>query len=369
MRFQLRTLTPALIAIAILAATAVPTRADAHGLGGLEPSETTAKITSIKPASKDFTIESLENGERIRLTQKSARDLIVKGVDNEPYIRIAVDGTYLNQKSATRLINGSKSDHHMSDELKEEYAKTSGNPLTVPEWKKISTSRNYTWHDHRTHYMGSVPNGVTNLGSNELVVRVGQVDHAITVAFRSVSTPYSGTLFILLGLVFCSIALMAIFARAKFITFMNRYVTCSLLAIIGVSELTHILGYMSFAQQSVSSEIASSLYGIIFILLVLSCLYKFLTPASRRKSWAQNLQSHAPLLCVTGFIGIAAGTLIEYRTLTEPYPATALSPLLTRTLIVCVGCLSAAIFALGLIHIKQKRESTDLEHNAENVQV
>lgn len=141
-----------------------PTRADAHGIGGVEPSTSSAHVTSVDPATQDFAIISIENGSRVKLRKLGNTDIIVLGVSSEPYIKISSQGTFLNQKSATRLINQSTSGSTTAQNETKEFAQTSDDPNTPPVWKKVSSSDTYRWHDHRAHYMGSTVANASLLG-------------------------------------------------------------------------------------------------------------------------------------------------------------------------------------------------------------
>ncbi len=348
MRFAPRTL-GILIAIVVALTALTPARADAHGIGGLEPSDTNAEVISVTPVSKDFVLESVENGGRVRLTRTGSENVYVLGVDGEQYIRITNEGTYLNQKSATRLINQSTNSKTSSISA-QEYKATSSDPDTAPVWKKVSDSTSYIWHDHRTHYMGSVPEGETTLGTNTLPLRIGTENHTATFEFYTTHTPNAALPFVVLGIFFLAILLAVFCFRKHFLALMNKTFTVIVLIVLAILEAIHIVSYMSFAQQSLVAELTASIYGLIFIGLILASIYKIFRS---RNSWTETLRSHAPLLSVTGFVGLTAGTLIEYRALIEPFPASTLSSTVVRSGIVLVGCLSSLIFAVGAIHIKE----------------
>src|SRR5690606_8421557 len=107
--------------------------------------------------------------ERVELTRTNNADVVVLGVDNEPYILINEKGVFENAKSATRLINQSTSKGYSKSSLKEFY-ETSDDPEQPPSWKKVSSSQSYRWHDHRAHYMGTIPSGAIDLGTSSLIV-------------------------------------------------------------------------------------------------------------------------------------------------------------------------------------------------------
>lgn len=344
------------IAITLALSLFSPTRADAHGIGGLEASDTSASVVSVLPSTSAFSITSIENGARVRIAKKGSQTVYVLGVDGEDYIRITHAGTYINQKSATRLINASTSSSKSSTELASEFAHTSSDPHAKPEWKKVSSGQQYTWHDHRTHYMGTVPSSVTLLGTNTLPIRVDNKQYVATFKFTTAATPMIALPFLILGLFFLGVFLMCICMRSRFISIMNKPFTLTVLIIMTVLEFAHVVSYMKFSQQSISSEVASCIYGIALIVLTFTSVVKIVRS---HLPWSEVLKNKAPLLCATGFVGLAAGTIIEYRTLIDPFPASTLSPGVARWGIVILGCLSSLIFAVGLINIKQ-----DVKHES-----
>lgn len=146
MRVLLSFLATVIIATSVLTMSQ-PTRADAHGIGGVEPSTSSAHVTSVDPATQDFAIISIENGSRVKLRKLGNTDIIVLGVSSEPYIKISSQGTFLNQKSATRLINQSTSGSTTAQNETKEFAQTSDDPNTPPVWKKCR---------HQIHTVGTI---------------------------------------------------------------------------------------------------------------------------------------------------------------------------------------------------------------------
>lgn len=353
MRLLLRS---ALVTLVLVAAIAfvMPESAHAHGIGGLEPSETTTKVVSVTPQSNDFTIEAIENGERVRLTRTADKTIYVLGVDGELYIQISTQGAFVNKKSATRLINQSTTTNKSVNQQTREYKATSADPNEPPAWEKVSDSNTYSWHDHRTHYMGTVPKGITNLGTNQLQIRVEKVDYVASFEFRSASPPNALVPIAVLLLFVSAVFLSVVFARKKFVSLLSKPLTLIVLGVLAIFEVLHIASYISFSQRTLESEITASIYGLSFIALLIASIYKIIRA---QQPWEKTLRIQAPLLSVTGFVGITAGTLIEYRALFEPYPASTLSSDVVRWGIVLVGCLSSLIFAIGVIHIKQENTS------------
>src|SRR5690606_28013904 len=91
----------------------------------------------------------------------------------------------LNRKSATSIINKSTSKDFSIENFAREAAKTSDDPKTPPSWEKVSSSNSYAWHDHRTHFMGTVPSDSIDLGGGNLPVLVDSKIHQVSFSFTA----------------------------------------------------------------------------------------------------------------------------------------------------------------------------------------
>lgn len=351
MKFGIRSLF--LIAICTFFVVALaPVRADAHGIGGLGPSNTTAKVISINPPTSAFKADVIENGDRFKITRTTDKTIIILGVENEQYIKLDDNGVFLNERSATRLINESTTATISKKDLDIKYAKTSSDPNETPVWQKVSSASSYIFHDHRTHYMGSVPDGNVELGTNELKLKVGNINHTVTISFHSSKITFPYVPLIALGLGLLLIIIFILLFRERFISLFNQPVTIVVLVLLVVFETIHVIGYSLFVQNSFMEEISSSIYSITIIFLSLACLYKMRKQKKRERNWNKTLKAISPLLAATGFIALAAGSLSEYESLYFPYLATVLPTAFSRFMILMVGYLATLILALGLMNIK-----------------
>jgi hypothetical protein len=331
-----------------------PSRADAHGLGGLEPTPTRSKIKRVTPATDKFTIESIENGARVRITRTSSSTIYVLGTENELYIRINDKGTYLNQKSVTRVINKTTNGQLSNDELDNEFKQTSDDPHVRPIWVKATTSQSYAFHDHRAHYMGSLRYGLGSIGTNTLKIKVDQKTYTATFEFEGGKRPATWLWLSLFIVSFGACIGWFIFRRTKFSELFSQPVVMALIGLIFVGELIHLMGYLAFSQQSIGREFSASLYGIIACFMCLVSLLRIVQ--LRKKQWKNSLSNIAPILALTGFAGVIVGPLLEYRTYTEPYLATEIAPVLARIVIYFVGVTSLVIGLLGTSNIASHAE-------------
>lgn len=356
---------PLFVLLILLSILISPSRAYAHGIGGIEASETVTKVDSIDPKTTDFTVKAIENGSRIRLTRTSNKDVILLGVDNEPYILINDNGTYMNMRSATRIINKSTANTVVSPEkLKDEFNETSSDPNAKPSWIKLSDSQSHDFHDHRAHYMGIVPNGVTNIGKNTLPIQVNNQLYTVNLHFETKQQNQNYLPLLLLIFVIVLISAFAVVKRDLFINSARRSNLILYLALIFICESLHLLGYLRLSQYSFFSELGAIFYGLI--LLILCVISIFVIAKDSENTGYPLLNAHAPLLSATGFIGVVAGAVIEYKSLIYPYPASTFSKGITVALILAIALFSTIIFWLGMLAIRQQSEIKSSEVTSVN---
>ncbi|CAN5765455.1 hypothetical protein BH18ACT7_BH18ACT7_02120 [soil metagenome] len=133
------------VAVALAVIPAGP--ASAHVGGGPEPSNYAAVITSVSRVVPGLDVSLSADGERLRVTNGGAGELLVPGYSDEPYLRIEANGVQRNTRSPATYLNVSLSG---DTELPPE-----ADPSAAPEWTSVSDTPTYEWHDHRTHWMGS----------------------------------------------------------------------------------------------------------------------------------------------------------------------------------------------------------------------
>ncbi len=107
-------------------------RSDVHGLA---------------PATDGVTVEVLNRDDRLLLTNRSAKTILVEGYSDDPYARLLPDGTVqVNRNSAATYLNTERDgqvpipDHAQGDR--------------PPVWETQSKTGKFEWHDHRMHWMG-----------------------------------------------------------------------------------------------------------------------------------------------------------------------------------------------------------------------
>lgn len=108
-----------------------------------------SEITSIDPSSLgeglDFSIQNFDDN--VELVNRSGKEVMVEGYDGEPYIRINSSGVVeVNLNSPAYYLN--------EDRLAEVELPDRADANAAPDWKEVDSTGQFSWHDHRSHYMG-----------------------------------------------------------------------------------------------------------------------------------------------------------------------------------------------------------------------
>jgi hypothetical protein len=105
-----------------------------------------SEITGVDPATEGIDVEVLNFDDSLRLTNESGEEVVVTGYDDEPYVRIDPDGTVeVNVNSPAYYLN--------EDRFAEADVPSSADAKAAPEWEEVDTTGQFSWHDHRAHYM------------------------------------------------------------------------------------------------------------------------------------------------------------------------------------------------------------------------
>jgi hypothetical protein len=108
-------------------------RSDVHGLA---------------PTTSGVTIQVLNRDDRLLLTNRSAKTILIRGYQKEPYARLFPDGTVqVNHNSPATYLN----EDAEGDIPVPAHAKASA----TPDWQTQSKTGKFAWHDHRFHWMGT----------------------------------------------------------------------------------------------------------------------------------------------------------------------------------------------------------------------
>ena len=341
-----------IVAFVLFILLLTPSNAFAHGIGGTSGSDSSAKVKNVNPSTNQFSAISVENGQRIKITRSSKNDLIVIGIDLEPYLKFSDKGVYVNERSATAIINKSTNNSTNTNDYTDEFAKTSSDPNEPPIWKKLTSSQTYIFHDHRTHYMGRVSGDSKNLGSNFLPISIENKTYKVEVQYLSKSAPNSLAWFIAFSLL--SIGLIITLLKTDLLkTLSKKTYLLSLLLVLFVFETIHVVGYIIFIQSKLLSALEQSLYGLILLALIPVCIWKVL-----KNSDETFLYKSAPWLSALGLFGLIVDTLGEYKFFVYRYLPTNLPDNYSRISLILIGLISLSLFLIGIINISEKNRVT-----------
>jgi hypothetical protein len=106
-----------------------------------------SEITGLAPNVSGIEAEVLNFDDSILLRNESGEMVTVEGYEGEPYARIHPDGTVeVNERSPSLYLN---QDRYANADVPDD-----ADPEAAPRWRVESESGQFTWHDHRSHYMG-----------------------------------------------------------------------------------------------------------------------------------------------------------------------------------------------------------------------
>jgi len=102
-------------------------------------------VQKITPATNGLTVVMTNFDDSLLMTNKSGKDITVLDYKEQPYAQLLADGTVkVNTASEAYYLN--------EDRLGETPVPT--NLPKTPQWKQLSKSGRFQWHDHRSHWMG-----------------------------------------------------------------------------------------------------------------------------------------------------------------------------------------------------------------------
>jgi hypothetical protein len=139
-----------LVAVVGLVLGAGPAAADTA-----KPGDFSSAVTSVEPRPDGLDVETSGGDSFLTVTVDEGHELVVAGYSGEPYLRINADGTVEeNQSSPATFINSSR--NGTNELAPADLQGLSGDELAdlEPEWQQVATGGTYSWHDHRTHFMG-----------------------------------------------------------------------------------------------------------------------------------------------------------------------------------------------------------------------
>ena len=307
----------ALLAVALLVATAAP--ASAHGVGGVQPTNYLTTIDSMTPQVRGLTVDVVDLGTRLQVRNTTAHDAVILGYDGEPYLRVGPRGVFQNVRSPAVYLNRTLNLANSQAPPK------SADPSAPPEWEKIGDGDTVRWHDHNAHYMGTQDPPVVQRDPSQrhLVDRYTvkmRWNGRDVVAKGSIVwvPPPSPWPYVAIAVVLAAAVVWA--SRTR------RWATvlAGALGVLVVAETLHVIGLYTASTDSFGTKAFASLYSIAGILLSLLALWWM-----RRK----GAESAVPLVLLASIFLFVAGGLADITSLAHSQLPTSFSPTFARLLI------------------------------------
>jgi len=125
------------LALSLLCATAA-------SAGGRK--EEHSSLERLRPPVAGIDMAVVGGDRFLTLTNKSGKVVLVKGYDDEPYLRFLAGGVVQeNRRSPSKYVN--------DDRFGLTPVPATANSDAAPVWRDVSQNGTYRWFDHRTHSM------------------------------------------------------------------------------------------------------------------------------------------------------------------------------------------------------------------------
>jgi hypothetical protein len=131
------------VVASILAALVACPAAAAHGGGAALGYRST--VVHVTPDVSGLVVRVVDGDDELELTNTAGREIVIKGYEDEPYLRFTREGVYENQRSPAAYLN--------DDRFANVDVPATADPKAAPDWKIVAAGVQYGWHDHRVHWM------------------------------------------------------------------------------------------------------------------------------------------------------------------------------------------------------------------------
>jgi hypothetical protein len=128
-------------------------------------------VKGFTPATDGVSFEILNFDDRVLLHNTSGQDIEIFGYEDEPYAQVKADGTV--------LVNTNSKAYYLNEDRQGQTSVPQDLP-SEPNWKELSKSGRFEWHDHRMHWMGEGdPPQLTDKGQETVIYDNWQIPIAI----------------------------------------------------------------------------------------------------------------------------------------------------------------------------------------------
>ena len=327
--------------------------AAAHGVGGVQPRNYETTLLRVEPRIPGVDLRVVDLGDALELTNTTRDDVVVRGYDSEPYLRVGPRGVFENRRSPATYLNRTL--------VPNTKPPASADSSASPVWSRVSGGQTAVWHDHRAHYMGTEePPAVQRDPSARHVVDRWTIE--MESAGRNIRA--SGELvwvpapspwpFAALAVVVAAVVLLLSRSRAW------RVVFAVALSLLVVCAFAHVVGLWDATTASTGSKLAESAYSLVGVALGLFALAWM---------WRRGTDSAMPLVLVASIFLFFAGGLADVSTLGHSQIPTTFSPTLARVLVALDLGLGAGLAIAAAIRLRHPTATTSRASERERVTV
>jgi len=324
------------LACGVLVAAATP--AAAHGIGGTEPTNYETTLTRVDPEVRGLHVEVIDLGERLQLTNDTARDVVVLGYEDEPYLRVGPRGVFENRRSPATYLNRSR--------VPEERAPAIADAHAPPEWQRVGDGPTVSWHDHRAHYMGTQDPGPVRVDPDRRhvldrwTVELRHGDRSVLVhgvlAWEPPPSPWPSVAVAVVGAALVVGVSRTRWWRGTLVVALTALVVCACL---------HAVGHWAASSEDLATKAGESIYSIAGIVLGVVAL---------AWAWRRGVEAAVPFVLVAAVFLLVAGGLADIATLGHSQVPSTLDPVVARlavalTIGLGVGLAIAAALRLRVV--------------------
>lgn len=139
----------AALALLLVVGALGATPASAHGATTAGPTNYRTIIRSVQPNLPGVEVRAVDMGNDLELRSTRSEDVVVLGYQGEPYLRVGPSGTFANHRSPAYWVNQARD--------LSATAPPAADAAAPPEWRPLHGGHVVRWHDHRSHWMSSIP--------------------------------------------------------------------------------------------------------------------------------------------------------------------------------------------------------------------
>jgi hypothetical protein len=141
-------------------------------------------VNRVTPPANGVTVTVVNRDDELLLRNAGGSDVVIYGYEEEPYARIAADGTV--------SVNTDSKAYYLNTERDGKVDVPAGvDSKGAPRWKELDRTGRFEWHDHRMHWMATADPAVVKDKS----VRTKVFDWKVPVRIDGRSGAIAGTLF------------------------------------------------------------------------------------------------------------------------------------------------------------------------------